>query len=98
MDGRHLREIKEVEITRLNLRYAHTRIDRPEKVLALAASIERIGQIIPVIVVRTHVLLDGYLRVMALKRLGRDTVMAEIWENKEEEALAEIIARAHNRR
>ena len=97
MDG-HLREIKDIEIAQLHLRYAHTRIERPERVLALAASIERIGQIVPVIVLNTIVLLDGYLRVMALRRLGHDTVMAETWECEEEEALAEIIARAHNRR
>jgi len=97
MDGR-LREIKEVEITKLHLRYAPTRIERPERVLALAASIERVGQIIPVIALRTFVLLDGYLRVKALKRLGRDTVMAEIWECREEDALVEILARAHGRR
>jgi hypothetical protein len=97
MDG-HLREIKDIEIAQLHLRYAHTRIERPERVLALAASIERIGQIVPVIVLNAIVLLDGYLRVMALRRLGHDTVMAETWECEEEEALAEIIARAHNRR
>lgn len=92
MDG-HLREI---EIAQLNLRYAHTRIDRLKECLALAASIERIGQIVPVIVVREElILLDGYLRVKALKRLGRDTVMAETWGCTEEEALIAILARAH---
>lgn len=96
----HIREIKEIEITQLNLRYAHTRIERAKETLALAASIEHIGQIIPVIVIgeeMTFVLLDGYLRVKALKRCGRDTVMAEIWKCKEEEALAEILVRAHSR-
>jgi hypothetical protein len=94
----HLREIKEIEIARLHLRYAHTRIERPEKVLSLAASIERIGQIVPVTVLSTLVLLDGYLRVKALQRLRSDTVMAEIWECKEEEALSEMLARSLSRR
>ena len=62
-----VREIKEIEIAQLNLRYAHTRIERPKESLALAASIERIGQIVPVIVTRTFVLLDGYLRVKAIE-------------------------------
>jgi ParB-like chromosome segregation protein Spo0J len=69
--------------------------------VALAGSIERVGQIIPVIVVREGmalVLLDGYLRVKALRHCGRDTAMAEIWECKEEEALVSILARAHSRR
>jgi hypothetical protein len=98
MDGRHLREIKEIEIAHLNLCYAHTRVARPEKVLALTTSIERIGQIVPVTVLDTLALLDGYLRVMALWRLRSDTVMAEIWECKEEEALAEMLARSCSRR
>ncbi len=97
-----LREVKEIEIAQLHLRYAHTRIEWPQRVLALASSIERFGQILPVIVLRgegnSFVLLDGYLRVKALKRCLRDTVMAEIWEGREEEALVEILVRAHSRK
>jgi ParB-like chromosome segregation protein Spo0J len=101
MESGHLREIKEIEIAQIHLRYAHTRIERPKESLALAGSIECVGQIIPVIVVREgmiFVLLDGYLRVKALRHCGRDTAVAEIWECKEEEALVEIIARSHSRR
>ncbi len=101
MESGHLREIKEIEIAQLHLRYAHTRIERPKESLALAGSIECVGQIIPVIVVREgmiFVLLDGYLRVKALRHCGRDTAVAEIWECKEEEALVEILARSHSRR
>jgi ParB family chromosome partitioning protein len=102
MDPGHLREVKEIEIAELHLRYAHTRIEWPQRVLALASSIERFGQILPVIVLRdgvnSFVLIDGYLRVKALKRCLRDTVMAEIWEGKEEEALVEILARANSRK
>ena len=82
MDPGHLREVKEIEIAELHLRYAHTRIEWPQRVLALASSIERFGQILPVIVLRdgvnSFVLIDGYLRVKAMKRCLRDTVMAEI--------------------
>jgi len=102
MDSGHLREVKEVEIAQLHLRYAHTRVEWPERVLALANSMERFGQILPVIVLRegdnSFILIDGYLRVKALKRCLRDTVMAEIWEGKEEEALVEILARANSRK
>jgi len=102
MDPGHLREVKEIEIAQLHLRYGHTRIEWPQRVLALASSIERFGQILPVIVLRgegnSFVLLDGYLRVKALKRCLRDTVMAEIWEGKEEEALVEILVRANSRK
>jgi ParB-like chromosome segregation protein Spo0J len=102
MDPGHLREVKEIEIAQLHLRYAHTRIEGTQRVLALASSMERFGQILPVIVLRqgdnSFVLIDGYLRVKALKRCLRDTVMAEIWEGKEEEALAQILAQAHSRK
>jgi ParB-like chromosome segregation protein Spo0J len=102
MDPVHLREVREIEMAHLQLRYAHTRIERPEKVLALASSIERFGQILPVIVWREgdhcFVLIDGYLRVKALKRCLCDSVLAEIWEGKEEEALVQILAREHSRK
>jgi ParB family chromosome partitioning protein len=102
MDPGHLREVKEIEIAQLHLRYAHTRIEWPDKVFALASSMERVGQILPVIVLKeegnSFVLIDGYLRVKALKRCGRDTVVAEIWQCKEEEALVQILARAHSRK
>jgi ParB family chromosome partitioning protein len=102
MDPGHLREIKEIEMAHLHLRYAHTRIEWPQRVLALASSIERFGQILPVIVLReggnSFVLIDGYLRVKALKRCLRDTVLAEIWEGKEEEALVQILVRANSRK
>jgi ParB-like chromosome segregation protein Spo0J len=102
MDPAQLREVKEIEIVHLHLRYAHTRIYRPERVYALASSIERFGQILPVIVLRegvnSFVLIDGYLRVKAMGRCMRDTVIAEIWECKEEEALVEVLARAHSRK
>ena len=102
MDSGYFREVKEIEMGQVHLRYAHTRMEWPEKVLALASSIERIGQILPVIVLREEgqgfVLLDGYLRVKALKRCQQDTVREEIWEGKEEEALVSILARSNSRK
>lgn len=86
-------DVREIEIRNLNLRYAHTRIARPKEDLALAASIERIGQIIPVVVVgKEMTLVDGYVRVKALTRLGWDTVIAEIRDCTEEDALVAILA------
>ena len=96
MDGH--RQIREIEIAQLDLRYAPMRIERPKEGLALAASIERAGQLVPVVVTKTFVLLDGYLRVKAMKHCGRDTVRAEMWDCTEEEALREILARAHGRK
>lgn len=95
-------EIREIEIESLALRYTHTRMARPERVSSLISSIERCGQIVPVITVKESdfcfVLIDGYLRVTALKRCGHDTVTAEIWACKEAEVLIRVLLRSHERR
>jgi ParB family chromosome partitioning protein len=64
-------------------------------------SIERFGQISPVVAVPGQgdqlILIEGYLRVEALRRLGRDTVFAEIWPCKEDEALIRVLAGTQQR-
>ena len=71
-------------------------------VSSLVNAIERCGQIIPVITVKegdlSFVLIDGYLRIAALKRCGKDTVMAEIWRCKEADALVQVFMRTQERR
>lgn len=95
-------EIREIEIGQIDLRYEHTRIHKPQRVSSLASAIKRCGQIIPVITVKeddlSFVLMDGYLRIAALKRCGKDTVMAEIWRCKEAEALVQVFMRTQERR
>jgi len=102
MEYSHETELKEIEIAHLDLRYAHTRMHRAEIVSSLVTSIEQCGQISPVIVVKegdfSFVLIDGYLRVVALKRCGRDTVLAEIWHCREMEALIRVLMRSQERR
>ncbi len=93
--------MRSIEIAHLNLRYAHTRIHSAKAVLNLACSIDRFGQICPVLVVPgaapEHVLIDGYLRVEALRRCGQDMVNAEIWPDKETEALIHVLANCQMR-
>jgi len=95
-------EIKSLEIAHLDLRYAHTRIRRPEALLPLMRSLEKWGQLRPVSVVRSesscHVLVDGYLRVEALRRCGKDMVLAEVWRCGEMEALLQVLIREQERR
>lgn len=85
-------DIHEVEISQLDLRYAYTRIQMPETMTRLAASIECFGQITPVVCVLEGevplVLLDGYRRVAILKRLGRDMVWAQVWYCQVYQAMA----------
>ncbi len=79
----------EIEIAALVLRYAHTRIVRPKALTMMTGSLERFGQLTPVPAVvedRLFVLIDGYLRVWSLKRLGGDTVMADVCRNGEIQA------------
>ena len=79
----------DLDLHRLDLRFAASRLVEPHAVARLAESIERCGQIVPCIVVAAPgdegggaaalVLIDGYRRVAALRRLGRDTAGVEQW-------------------
>ena len=54
------------------------------------ASVAEIGQQVPMVVIAEGerlVLIDGYLRVEALRRLHRDTAAATAWPVSEPEAL-----------
>lgn len=78
------------EIHQLDLRYQPLRRRNARKESNLLASLLESGQLTPVVVVPTDgnaVLLDGYKRVRALKRLGRDTVHAVGWSMPQSEAL-----------
>ena len=74
----------------MDLRYQPLRRRNARKESNLLASLLESGQLTPVVVVPTDgnaVLLDGYKRVRALKRLGRDTVHAVGWSMPQSEAL-----------
>lgn len=74
----------------LLLRYERLRKRHPRAERALLASLAEIGQQVPVVVVgdaERFVLIDGYKRVRALRRLARDVVLATRWELEEVEAL-----------
>jgi ParB/RepB/Spo0J family partition protein len=81
----------ELDLHQLELRYEGLRRRSARKERAVLASLSEIGQQAPVVVLEVEeqrvVLLDGYKRVRALKRLGRDTVQATRWELPEPEAL-----------
>lgn len=80
----------DLEFHRIDLRYEALRRRDPRKERHILASLAEQGQLLPVVVVQAQggfVLLDGYKRIRALKRLGRDTVRATVWEMEESEAL-----------
>lgn len=92
----------EVDLHRLDLRFADARLQEPRAVDALARSIEQSGQLIACIAVPDDggdrlVLVDGYRRILALRRLGRDTARVEAWACDLAQALLTVLARANAR-
>ncbi len=82
----------ELEFHQLELRYERLKVVRPEPERRLLASLAEVGQQVPVMVVKgvgesSFVVIDGYKRLRALRRLGRDTVAASCWPGEEAEAL-----------
>jgi ParB family chromosome partitioning protein len=81
----------ELEFHQLDLRYELLRRRSPEREKRLLASLALSGQQMPIVVVGSEglsrVVVDGYKRVRALKRLKADTVLATIWDLCEAEAL-----------
>jgi ParB-like chromosome segregation protein Spo0J len=80
----------DVDLHQLELRHRDLRIHDGEQRRRLIGSVAEIGQQVPVIVIRDaerFVLIDGYLRVEALRRLHRDTALATTWPLSEIEAL-----------
>ncbi|HUS32450.1 MAG TPA: ParB N-terminal domain-containing protein [Kofleriaceae bacterium] len=80
----------DVDLHQLELRHHDLRIHDAEQRRRLIGSVAEIGQQVPVIVIREDqrlVLIDGYLRVEALRKLGRDTAAATAWPVDEVEAL-----------
>ena len=95
MDSGH-----DIDLHRLELRYAGARLIDPQAVERLARSIEQCGQLIPCIVVAhaEHlVVVDGYRRIAALRRLGRDTASVEQWPCDLAQALLNVLARSKAR-
>jgi ParB-like chromosome segregation protein Spo0J len=97
---------RQVELCRLDLRFAATRVSDERAVARLVQSIDACGQLIGCIAVGEPervdvaaplVLIDGYRRVAALRRLGRDTARVECWGGTVQEALAQMLARSRSR-
>ena len=80
-----------LELSQLDLRHAGLRIADPRRRSLLEQGLAREGQQVPVLVIAgdagRYVLIEGYGRVEALKRLARDTVLATLLDMGEAEAL-----------
>ena len=91
MDAFPKASVKEIEIALLDLRYSHTRVINQDRLLSLAVSLDTCGQVRPVITAAQYVLVDGYRRVEALKICGKETVMAQVWDCGEDQALLRLL-------
>ena len=90
----------EVDLSSLDLRYAHTRIDRPKHVEMIATSIERFDQITPVLIIPEDerlVLIHGFVRLAAIRKICRETIRADIREISETEALYHLLSDTQQR-
>lgn len=94
----------DVELQRLQLRFAAARVNDELAVRRLIRSIDEYGQLVACIAVRDGaedaaplVLIDGYRRVAALRRLGRDTARVQCAVGTLAQALAQLLACAHSR-
>jgi ParB family chromosome partitioning protein len=85
--------MNELSFPQLDLRHEALRQRRPEREKRLLGSLSENGQISPIVVIRPgdsgvrFVVVDGFKRIRALRRLGRETVLATEWDVGEAEAL-----------
>jgi ParB/RepB/Spo0J family partition protein len=89
------KDLMSVEFHCVEMRYKQLRASRRGHLNRLVESIEQSGQLMPVVLVpkadQQWILIDGYLRVQALKRLGKDLVQSEIWNCSTTEALLGLL-------
>ena len=82
--------IVELELGQLDLRHADLRIVDAPAQSRLVSSIATQGQLLPIVVVRVgerNVVVDGFARVRAIRRLGQDTVTAMVLACSEADAM-----------
>ena len=83
----------QLEFHQLERRWEHLRVRHPARQRRLLASLAESGQQVPIVVVAAegqadrYVVIDGYKRIAALERLGRDTVEAVVWPMSEAAAV-----------
>jgi hypothetical protein len=93
--------IIDVELSRLDLKHTGLRISDPHEVTRLVIALEAQEQLAPVLVVGHQaqpVLIQGFEQVVALRRLGRDTVRALVVPLTEQEALTWCYRQQQGRR
>lgn len=93
----------QIDLHRLDLAFAATRIANVPAVRQLADSIRECGQLVPCIAAGSPedgalALVDGYRRVSALRRLGADTSLVQCWRCSVGQAITQLLAQSCSRR
>jgi ParB family transcriptional regulator, chromosome partitioning protein len=91
---------RDIDLHCLELRYANARVLDARALARLTRSIDQCGQLVPCIVVADAaalVVLDGYRRIAALRRLGHDTAKVEQWSCDLAQGLLNVLTRANAR-
>ncbi len=94
------KKIMEIDFHCLELRYANTRIKSAPALAGMQNSIARYGQIVPALAVaesNKFILIDGYLRLNALKACGHDCIKLQVVEEKEADSLFVLLAKNNDR-
>lgn len=92
----------QIDLHRLSLDFAATRIANIPAVRQLADSIRERGQLVPCIATGNPengplVLIDGYRRVSALRRVGTDTALVQCWSCAVGQAVIQLLVQSRSR-
>ena len=93
------KQIREIDFHLLDLRYSHTRIKNDKALARMQTSVHTYGQIVPALAVPAagkFVLIDGYLRLRALKACGRDCIKVLLMD-EEPGSLLTLLAKTDDR-
>jgi ParB family chromosome partitioning protein len=98
-----MENVRRIDLHALIARFAPLRLHDPARLAWLVASIERQGQLMPVVAVpaadsaERWVLIDGYRRRAALQRLKADRIWVDVWPQSVDTALLATLARGPER-
>ena len=95
-------DARQIDLHRLDLRFASTRIANVAAVRHLTESIHECGQLVPCIAAGAAeggalVLIDGYRRVSALQRVGADTALVQCWPCPVGQAITQVLVQSCSR-
>jgi ParB/RepB/Spo0J family partition protein len=98
-----MENILHLDIHLLEPRFASLRLHDPERLARLEVSMRQHGQLMPVVTVtasadsQRQVLIDGYQRLEALRKIGKDRIWVDVWDHTVDEALLLCLARGSER-